>query len=91
MDIRGFGAIVPENFQWYVKLMMFSMARQIIDQVGNRFGLFPPLRETPSYDAPSKLTRAAAKAQARKSALSRRALIDLELWIDGEPPAVAAE
>ena len=55
------------------------------------FGLFPPLRETPSYDEPSKLSRAAAKAQARKSALSRRALLDLELWIAGEPPAVAAE
>jgi methylenetetrahydrofolate--tRNA-(uracil-5-)-methyltransferase len=55
------------------------------------FGLFPPLRETPSYDAPSKLSRAAAKAQARKSALSRRALVDLEHWIAGEPPAVAAE
>jgi methylenetetrahydrofolate--tRNA-(uracil-5-)-methyltransferase len=55
------------------------------------FGLFPPLREVPSYDAPSKLSRAAAKAQARKSALSRRALADLEHWIAGEPPAVAAE
>ena len=55
------------------------------------FGLFPPLREAPSYDEPSKLSRAAAKAQARKSALSRRALVDLELWITGEPPAVAAE
>jgi methylenetetrahydrofolate--tRNA-(uracil-5-)-methyltransferase len=55
------------------------------------FGLFPPLGETPSYDKPSKLSRAAAKAQARKSALSRRALVDLELWIAGEPPAVAAE
>jgi methylenetetrahydrofolate--tRNA-(uracil-5-)-methyltransferase len=55
------------------------------------FGLFPPLREMPSYDAPSKLSRAAAKAQARKSALSRRALADLEHWIAGEPPAVAAE
>jgi methylenetetrahydrofolate--tRNA-(uracil-5-)-methyltransferase len=55
------------------------------------FGLFPPLAETPTYDQPSKLSRAAAKAQARKSALSRRALVDLELWIAGEPPAVAAE
>ncbi len=55
------------------------------------FGLFPPLRETPSHAEPSKLSRAAAKAQARKSALSRRALVDLEHWIAGEPPAVAAE
>src|SRR5690242_6832412 len=28
------------------------------------FGLFPPLQETPSYDAPSKLSRSAARAQA---------------------------
>jgi methylenetetrahydrofolate--tRNA-(uracil-5-)-methyltransferase len=55
------------------------------------FGLFPPLGETPSYDQPSKLSRAAAKAHARKSALSRRALVDLELWIAGERAAVAAE
>jgi methylenetetrahydrofolate--tRNA-(uracil-5-)-methyltransferase len=55
------------------------------------FGLFPPLHETPSSDPQSRLSRAAAKAQARKSALSRRALADLELWMAGEPPAVAAE
>jgi methylenetetrahydrofolate--tRNA-(uracil-5-)-methyltransferase len=55
------------------------------------FGLFPPLQEMPSYDEPSKLSRAAAKAQARKSALSRRALADLELWMADGPPAVAAE
>ena len=55
------------------------------------FGLFPPLQDTPSYDEPTKLSRAAARAQARKSALSRRALVDLDLWIAGEPPAVAAE
>ncbi len=55
------------------------------------FGLFPPLQETPTFDRQSKLNRAAAKAMARKSALSRRALADLDLWIAGGPPAVAAE
>ena len=55
------------------------------------FGLFPPLREEPTFDRHSKLGRATAKARARKSALTRRALADLESWIAGEPPAVAAE
>jgi methylenetetrahydrofolate--tRNA-(uracil-5-)-methyltransferase len=55
------------------------------------FGLFPPLHETPSLNPQSKLSRSAAKAQARKSALSRRALAELERWMAGEPPAVAAE
>ena len=55
------------------------------------FGLFPPLQETPTFDRNSKIGRAAAKAQARKSALTRRALADLDLWIAGGPTAVAAE
>jgi methylenetetrahydrofolate--tRNA-(uracil-5-)-methyltransferase len=55
------------------------------------FGLFPPLRETPEFDRHSKLGRSAAKALARKSALTRRALADLEGWIAGELPAAAAE
>jgi methylenetetrahydrofolate--tRNA-(uracil-5-)-methyltransferase len=55
------------------------------------FGLFPPLQETPTFDRQSKLSRAAAKAMARKSALSRRAFADLDLWIAGGPSAVAAE
>ncbi len=55
------------------------------------FGLFPPLAEPAPFDRNSKLGRSAAKALARKSALARRALADLDLWIAGEPPAVAAE
>jgi methylenetetrahydrofolate--tRNA-(uracil-5-)-methyltransferase len=55
------------------------------------FGLFPPLQEVPAFDRHSKLGRSIAKALARKSALTRRALADLERWIAGELPAVAAE
>jgi methylenetetrahydrofolate--tRNA-(uracil-5-)-methyltransferase len=55
------------------------------------FGLFPPLRETPTFDRHSKLGRTTAKALARKSALTRRALADLGNWIAGELPAAAAE
>jgi methylenetetrahydrofolate--tRNA-(uracil-5-)-methyltransferase len=55
------------------------------------FGLFPPLAEQPAFDRNSKLGRSTAKAFARKSALTRRALADLDRWIAGEPPAVAAE
>ena len=55
------------------------------------FGLFPPLPEAPAFDRNSKLGRSTAKALARKSALTRRALADLDRWIAGELPAVAAE
>ena len=55
------------------------------------FGLFPPLVETPSYDRDGrKFGRGSAKNLARKSALSARALADLERWIGGGT-AVAAE
>ncbi|MGB6350096.1 MAG: methylenetetrahydrofolate--tRNA-(uracil(54)-C(5))-methyltransferase (FADH(2)-oxidizing) TrmFO [Pseudolabrys sp.] len=55
------------------------------------FGLFPPLAEQPAFDRNSKLGRSTAKAFARKSALTQRALADLDRWIASEPPAVAAE
>jgi methylenetetrahydrofolate--tRNA-(uracil-5-)-methyltransferase len=55
------------------------------------FGLFPPLAEQPTFDRNSKFGRSTAKAFARKSALTQRALADLDRWIAGEPPAVAAE
>ncbi|HYV70453.1 MAG TPA: FADH(2)-oxidizing methylenetetrahydrofolate--tRNA-(uracil(54)-C(5))-methyltransferase TrmFO, partial [Pseudolabrys sp.] len=55
------------------------------------FGLFPPLNEVPAFDRHSKLGRSAAKALARKSALTRRALADLGTWIAGNLPAAAAE
>jgi hypothetical protein len=37
------------------------------------------------------LGRSTAKALARKSALTRRALVDLGHWIAGNVPAAAAE
>jgi methylenetetrahydrofolate--tRNA-(uracil-5-)-methyltransferase len=55
------------------------------------FGLFPPLKEVPTFDRHSKLGRSTAKALARKSALTRRALADLGNWIAGNVPAAAAE
>ena len=55
------------------------------------FGLFPPLKEVPTFDRHSKFGRSTAKALARKSALTRRALVDLGHWIAGNVPAAAAE
>jgi methylenetetrahydrofolate--tRNA-(uracil-5-)-methyltransferase len=55
------------------------------------FGLFPPLQEIPTFDRQSKLSRSAAKAFARKKALTQRALADLDSWMAGELPAAAAE
>ena len=56
------------------------------------FGLFPPLAEPAAYDREGrKFGRGSAKNLARKSALSARALADLERWIAGETTADAAE
>ena len=56
------------------------------------FGLFPPLKAAPDYDPDTRgFGRGSARNRARKSALSRRALNDLERWIAGEWSAVAAE
>jgi methylenetetrahydrofolate--tRNA-(uracil-5-)-methyltransferase len=56
------------------------------------FGLFPPLDTTPSYDRNGrKFGRGSAKNVARKTALSARALGDLDRWIDGPRHADAAE
>jgi methylenetetrahydrofolate--tRNA-(uracil-5-)-methyltransferase len=54
------------------------------------FGLFPPLGETPPHDRDGrKFGRGSAKNLARKSALSERALNDLDRWIGGETAAAA--
>jgi methylenetetrahydrofolate--tRNA-(uracil-5-)-methyltransferase len=56
------------------------------------FGLFPPLAEPTAYDREGrKFGRGSAKNLARKSALSARAMADLERWIGGAPQADAAE
>ena len=56
------------------------------------FGLFPPLAEEVAFDEQGrKFGRGSAKNLARKSALSTRALADLEGWISGGLPSVAAE
>ena len=52
------------------------------------FGLFPPLAHSPAKGPDGKRLRGPEKAQARKRALSARALADLDLWI-GEARAAA--
>jgi methylenetetrahydrofolate--tRNA-(uracil-5-)-methyltransferase len=54
------------------------------------FGLFPPLAEPIAFGAGRKFGRGSAKNLARKSALSARALADLERWL-GSAQAHAAE
>jgi len=55
------------------------------------FGLFPPLHEEIAFDKDGrKFGRGSAKSLARKSALSARALADLDRWLGGST-AVAAE
>ena len=53
------------------------------------FGLFPPVEVPPGPDG--KRLRGAAKSLARKHALTARALVDLEAWLAGQAPALAAE
>jgi methylenetetrahydrofolate--tRNA-(uracil-5-)-methyltransferase len=56
------------------------------------FGLFPPLNEAVAFDKEGrKFGRGSAKNLARKSALSARALVDLDRWIGGQTASVAAE
>ena len=56
------------------------------------FGLFPPLTSASDLEPEARLhRRGSAKALARKSALSRRALADLARWIDSDDHVAAAE
>jgi methylenetetrahydrofolate--tRNA-(uracil-5-)-methyltransferase len=55
------------------------------------FGLFPPLAQSPTRSADGTRLRGTAKTLAKKSAIGRRALGDLALWIAGGDHAVAAE
>ncbi|HEX5210504.1 MAG TPA: methylenetetrahydrofolate--tRNA-(uracil(54)-C(5))-methyltransferase (FADH(2)-oxidizing) TrmFO [Pseudolabrys sp.] len=54
------------------------------------FGLFPPVAAPPAPEG-RKFGRGSAKNLARKSALSERALADLDRWIAGVPLIAAAE
>jgi methylenetetrahydrofolate--tRNA-(uracil-5-)-methyltransferase len=55
------------------------------------FGLFPPLFRVPLLSPEGKRLRGPEKALAKKRALTRRALDDLERWIAGQAAPVAAE
>jgi methylenetetrahydrofolate--tRNA-(uracil-5-)-methyltransferase len=55
------------------------------------FGLFPPLVRIPTTGPDGKRLRGPAKSVAKKQAIARRALDDLDRWIAGAAPAVAAE
>ncbi len=55
------------------------------------FGLFPPLAHPPTRQPDGQRLRGPAKTLAKKQALSRRALHDLDHWIAGDGHAAAAE
>jgi methylenetetrahydrofolate--tRNA-(uracil-5-)-methyltransferase len=55
------------------------------------FGLFPPLTRVPTRGPDGERLRGPAKTIAKKRALTRRALMDLDRWIAGEVFAAAAE
>jgi methylenetetrahydrofolate--tRNA-(uracil-5-)-methyltransferase len=47
------------------------------------FGLFPPIEKSPSRRADGERLRGAAKAMAKRQALTARALHDLDCWTGG--------
>jgi methylenetetrahydrofolate--tRNA-(uracil-5-)-methyltransferase len=53
------------------------------------FGLFPPLAQSPTKAEDGSRLRGTAKTQARKKALSARALADLETWLGADQLAAA--
>ena len=53
------------------------------------FGLFPPLARVPDKGEDGQRLRGPAKSMAKKRAMSRRALNDLEQWIAGVQPLAA--
>ncbi len=53
------------------------------------FGLFPPLAVEPTTDANGKRLKGVDKSRARKRAMARRALDDLDVWLGGA--RIAAE
>jgi methylenetetrahydrofolate--tRNA-(uracil-5-)-methyltransferase len=53
------------------------------------FGLFPPLTRMPSRALDGERLRGPAKSQARKRALSARALDDLDRWLSGDLASAA--
>ena len=55
------------------------------------FGLFPPLAHAVATAEDGTRLRGTAKTLAKKQALCRRALNDLERWIAGDHHAAAAE
>ena len=54
------------------------------------FGLFPPLEQSPTKGPDGQRLRGPAKTQARKKALSQRALADFEAWLGTAQPLAAA-
>ena len=54
------------------------------------FGLFPPLAETPTKGPDGKRLRGSEKSVAKKRAICRRALADLDAWIAAQTIAPAA-
>ncbi|CEJ10570.1 Methylenetetrahydrofolate--tRNA-(uracil-5-)-methyltransferase TrmFO [bacterium YEK0313] len=53
------------------------------------FGLFPPLAQSPTKGPDGQRLRGPAKTQARKKALSQRALADFDAWLGAARPLAA--
>ena len=55
------------------------------------YGLIPDLEAAPVVDATGKKLKGPERGRAKKQAMSRRAIVDVEAWLKGAPVAAAAE
>jgi methylenetetrahydrofolate--tRNA-(uracil-5-)-methyltransferase len=83
------GALIAHITGGHVETI--DSGRSSFQPMNINFGLFPPLAQAPDFDRKSPLGRSAAKALAKKSAITRRALADLQGWLEGQPRQQAAE
>jgi methylenetetrahydrofolate--tRNA-(uracil-5-)-methyltransferase len=82
------GALIAHITGGHVETI--DSGRSSFQPMNINFGLFPPLAEAPDFDRRSPLGRSTAKALAKKSAITRRALADLQEWIEAQPHAQEA-
>jgi methylenetetrahydrofolate--tRNA-(uracil-5-)-methyltransferase len=84
------GALLAHITGGHIEILQESSGSRSYQPMNINFGLFPPLTHAVKSEDGQRL-RGAQKAMAKKRALTRRALVDLERWLAGAYHAAAAE
>jgi methylenetetrahydrofolate--tRNA-(uracil-5-)-methyltransferase len=84
------GALLAHITGGHIEILQESSGSRSYQPMNINFGLFPPLTHAVKSEDAKRL-RGAQKAMAKKRALTRRALVDLERWLAGGYHAAAAE